>query len=421
MVQYLAVKQQLLLAYCTNVVFYMLLKAEGKSVRAHPVMKQLLELRYALEKLRAIDGKLKYQIDRLLKQATSEETEELPSTSSRPNPRALLDDHDEDDDAAEVPEKAAKGVYKAPRLAAMPYKDDESEREKRAEKLDRKKKKLRNSEMFEALREEFGTTPELSSSTGISTVTGDQRQLQAEADERREFEEDRFVRLTLSRKDKKSLKRREQEASRLDTVNNMGDFGDFEELNDIVAMASEPVAPSRGSGIAAQASLEKAMRTMQQAAGGHEEDDDDAYGFADLLAAGPEKKRARRPAPDAFIDEEGVAEEGILEAFSKKKKEFQSLKAEHYSAAPKFGGIEESVEGGAKRAASYEIMKNKGLTPHRKKANRNPRVKKREAYDKAVIRRKGQVRDVISGAGEGYGGELTGIKANIARSRKIGS
>ena len=74
---------------------------------------------------------------------------------------------------------------------------------------------------------------------------------------------------------------------------------------------------------------------------------------------------------------------------------------------------------GQKRAATYEILKNKGLTPHRKKENRNPRVKKRDKYEKALIAKKGQVREVITGEGGKYGGELTGIKANNARSRKI--
>ena len=50
--------------------------------------------------------------------------------------------------------------------------------------------------------------------------------------------------------------------------------------------------------------------------------------------------------------------------------------------------------GVTQRGVSYEIIKNRGLTPHKSKLNRNPRVKKREAYRKAVIRRKGQVVDV---------------------------
>jgi hypothetical protein len=45
-----------------------------------------------------------------------------------------------------------------------------------------------------------------------------------------------------------------------------------------------------------------------------------------------------------------------------------------------------------KRAIGYQIQKNKGLTPHRKKELRNPRVKHRMKYRKAKIRRRGQVR-----------------------------
>ncbi|KRT78737.1 hypothetical protein AMK59_8071, partial [Oryctes borbonicus] len=49
---------------------------------------------------------------------------------------------------------------------------------------------------------------------------------------------------------------------------------------------------------------------------------------------------------------------------------------------------------GEKRAITYQIAKNKGLTPHRKKEQRNPRVKHRNKFRKAKIRRKGAVRDV---------------------------
>lgn len=44
-----------------------------------------------------------------------------------------------------------------------------------------------------------------------------------------------------------------------------------------------------------------------------------------------------------------------------------------------------------KRGITYQIAKNKGLTPRRKKELRNPRVKNRMKYRKAKIRRKGQV------------------------------
>lgn len=44
-----------------------------------------------------------------------------------------------------------------------------------------------------------------------------------------------------------------------------------------------------------------------------------------------------------------------------------------------------------KRGITYQIAKNKGLTPHRKKEQRNPRVKHRNKFRKAKIRRKGAV------------------------------
>ena len=65
-VSYLEAKHLLLLHYCINIVFYLLLKAEGRPVRDHPVIPRLLELRAYLEKIRPIDKKLQYQMDKLL-------------------------------------------------------------------------------------------------------------------------------------------------------------------------------------------------------------------------------------------------------------------------------------------------------------------------------------------------------------------
>lgn len=72
-----------------------------------------------------------------------------------------------------------------------------------------------------------------------------------------------------------------------------------------------------------------------------------------------------------------------------------------------------------KRAISYQIMKNKGLTPRRKKENQNSRVKKRKKYDQAKKKLK-SVRSVYSGGLSGvYEGEKTGIKKNLTKSVKF--
>ncbi len=44
-VSYLEAKHLLLLHYCTAIVFYLLLKAEGRPVKDHPVIGRLVEIR----------------------------------------------------------------------------------------------------------------------------------------------------------------------------------------------------------------------------------------------------------------------------------------------------------------------------------------------------------------------------------------
>ncbi|KAJ8259094.1 hypothetical protein COCON_G00181060 [Conger conger] len=72
----------------------------------------------------------------------------------------------------------------------------------------------------------------------------------------------------------------------------------------------------------------------------------------------------------------------------------------------------------AKRGITYQMAKNKGLTPKRKKIDRNPRVKHREKFRRAKIRRKGQVREVRKEE-QRYSGELSGIRAGVIKSTKF--
>lgn len=83
------------------------------------------------------------------------------------------------------------------------------------------------------------------------------------------------------------------------------------------------------------------------------------------------------------------------------------------------GEIEEAGEGGiAKRPITYQIAKNKGLKQFRKKELRNPRVKHKLKYKKALIRRKGAIRTVRKEV-KRYGGEMSGIKATVKKGIKI--
>jgi len=102
----------------------------------------------------------------------------------------------------------------------------------------------------------------------------------------------------------------------------------------------------------------------------------------------------------------------------KKSKDKKALKKSIYQPAPKYPNIAAEIEG--ERAIGAMIMKNRGLVAHKAKINRNPRVKKREQYRKALIRRKGAVREVRTDEVHKYGGEGTGIRSGLSRSRKLG-
>jgi U3 small nucleolar RNA-associated protein 3 len=464
LVDFLEAKQQILLSYCVNVVFYLALKSEGRSVKTHPVLKQLLELRYVMEKMRPLDSKLKYQLDRLIKYSTLS-ADERQAMILKPNPSALRargagddsesesddeseevseeemasESEDEEEEAAASTKKAKKNynkedddaVYRPPKMAAMPYKDSEAAEEKKAKKLGRMKAKLKDSEMLRALQEEFGSAPQTESSTGVTGRSQEERDAEAAEDERRDFEEERFVRLVVSKKDKKAMKRAQKNAGRMDALAGIGDVGEFDEV-------SKLMGSSGGAGANLEA-LEGGFDDDEGddgdgGAGGYGGGDFDAKTSAALARAmtafGDDSGgKKRRRAPDGPRDSmDGGNDDGnsdddedagdMYEDFVGKKKAYKSSKKDHYSVAPRFGSEKpDNVEDGKKRAASYDIIKNRGLTPHRKKENRNPRVKKREQFRKAVIKRKGAVRDVQTGVGNQYAGETTGINKTISRSR----
>lgn len=107
---------------------------------------------------------------------------------------------------------------------------------------------------------------------------------------------------------------------------------------------------------------------------------------------------------------------------SKKKSDKAALSEAQRQAALQGGQLvqEEVVGQDGKRKISYLIEKNKGLTPHRKKDVRNPRVKKKKKYEEKK-KKLASIKPIYKG-GEGrggYGGELTGIKKGLVKSTRL--
>ena len=81
-------------------------------------------------------------------------------------------------------------------------------------------------------------------------------------------------------------------------------------------------------------------------------------------------------------------------------------------------GAEDEDDDEKRRSITFQIQKNKGLTPKRPKMQRNPRVKHRFKFDKAKKRRKGAVREARSETTR-YGGEVSGINARVKKGVKL--
>lgn len=143
-------------------------------------------------------------------------------------------------------------------------------------------------------------------------------------------------------------------------------------------------------------------------------DSGDEGASADDYQEMPSKKSAGGDDDDEDVDDFVAA----LKAKKQQRKAEREAMHEVYLDAKK-GKIDvDKLDDNGKRAINYQILKNKGLTPHRKKENRNSRVKKRIKYDKAK-KKLASTRAVYKQPTGAYAGEKTGIKKNLARSTKF--
>jgi len=451
--EYLHAKEQFASLYLVNLFYLMSLHAQKAVSRSHPVMKQLLELQYVARSLKKLDCKFEVDMRALMQICVSRQVGAKGKRSQASlgelfvNARAEInsalsqhggEDSSQSDSDAEAQSYSGDGAEEQSASGGSGSDDvegegdpDESGSDGDYEAFIREEEDAMNSASANGRRKKQKYADSSDESAGDSS--DDDIADAGEFSNARESEDSQQERSDRRKKQKQTL------------TQSLDAFGSVYSKD--VSNRSRQ-APDDSLSTAGPKLDKREKRHLQQ-----EESDEEAQeGPCDadeyyegekmdqveqllgmLGEAKGDKKRARRAAPsdDADID---PAAEGLYESFANKKKSYLSKKKDHYTPEARYGGmfdLESSeigfgkatpAEGKAKRAATYEMMKNKGLTPHRKKENRNPRVKKRIAYDKALVRRRGQVREVnTSGVntGSAYAGETTGIKANLSRSRKI--
>eukprot|EP00541_Cyclophora_tenuis_P004554 CAMPEP_0116547882 /NCGR_PEP_ID=MMETSP0397-20121206/4022_1 /TAXON_ID=216820 /ORGANISM="Cyclophora tenuis, Strain ECT3854" /LENGTH=277 /DNA_ID=CAMNT_0004072459 /DNA_START=24 /DNA_END=855 /DNA_ORIENTATION=+ len=199
------------------------------------------------------------------------------------------------------------------------------------------------------------------------------------------------------------------------------DFGDEEDISN--AKKSSQGLASTINTIQQRSATKQKKRSRDNAAERLDqpnEDDGELRRGLDMMEAELGRDDSHSEAGDGINinDDEGDLGDDFYEQISKRSKAKKEARKVLYAVAPKYPGMEEEVEG--ERAISRSILKNRGLVAHKAKINRNPRVKKREQYRKALIRRKGKVREVRTDEGHRYGGEQTGIKSGLAAVGSLG-
>ncbi|EDQ85544.1 uncharacterized protein MONBRDRAFT_34254 [Monosiga brevicollis MX1] len=126
-------------------------------------------------------------------------------------------------------------------------------------------------------------------------------------------------------------------------------------------------------------------------------------------------KRGKLPAPEDIVLSGDSADEGDHDDYYTQMLEDKQLKKLAKTLPQDDGRTDDTAE---QRSVTYQIMKNKGLLPARKKEYRNPRVRQRNKFQRAQKRRKGQVQEAVTEVPV-YRGETRGIKRTVTKSTKL--
>lgn len=425
-VSYLEAKHLLLLHYVACLVFYLMLKSEGRPVKDHPVIPRLIEIRAYLEKTRPIDKKLKYQLGKLLAAAEVEKgmigdpKETDMSLSHKPRPGALVVDEDQGKGKQVNKDEA----YRPPKLNPISMELDETDdigpgrpsAKDRRKQINASRKAARSSFVQEFAAELSGAPEEKKMGVPVGMDTVEALRHRQKLAARENVEEELMIRVPLSKDERKRLK-----AQRRAGLSGKALLDDFQD--DIADL----VHGNDDLGIGSQYS--KHRKNQVYGVDALQQRKSNASGDADV----PERESlaSRRAAMDSVrakraisyqVDEEPNEVQRFETDFYKTTKmhieKQKRSKKEAMAPDELLPPLAEPVAPGARKIDSA-IEKNRGLTPHRRKDLKNPRKKHRIKYADAKVRRKGQVQAVKSGEAGGYGGESTGIKSKVSKSVKF--
>lgn len=208
---FLEMKYQMLLSYLINLTYIVLRKSSGEKIDSDPAIDRLIEIRTVLEKIRPIDSKLKYQIDKLVKTAVGGGATEDDPQSYHANPANLVSkiDNSEDessglsDDGEDKKDKSNKShIYVPPKLAAVHFDAHTSRVDSERKSKEKSRNEILNASIMRELREEYSEAP-----LEVSTGNHVKQSISKLEQEKTEYEEKYLTRLPVTKAEKNRRKK----------------------------------------------------------------------------------------------------------------------------------------------------------------------------------------------------------------------
>nr|XP_057915355.1 neuroguidin [Doryrhamphus excisus] len=226
---FLDLRYHLLLFYLQDLTHLISIKTEGGKIKESEALNRLVAIRTVLEKMRPLDHKLKYQIDKLVRTAVTGSLAENDPLQFRPNPENLMsklsDSESDDEEESKVSEKKAARAtdrkYVPPKIAAVHYDGDMTESDRQKAHAERQKRAALRSSVIQELRQQYSDAPE---------EIRERRDFQSDRESREElhrktYEESMMVRLNVPKREKNSRKRRQMAMSgQLSGITHFGDI-----------------------------------------------------------------------------------------------------------------------------------------------------------------------------------------------------
>ncbi|KAG8176310.1 hypothetical protein JTE90_008364 [Oedothorax gibbosus] len=228
---FLDLKNHALLNYVMNLTYIILQKLTGKKIENCSAIDRLVQLRIVLEKMRPIDEKLKYQIDKMQSAVVNGSIDSTDPLRYKANPDSLnVEDEEETQE-----KKKESDIYVPPKISAAYYDEDNTLEGRKKKILERSQKRALSSSVLYELQKEYDTGPE----EIRETIDPYKIKLNQEMKERERYEEEYMLRLPMTKKQK-------HESRQLLTVTNFD--AKFDDISALEMESNDVSLKKRSSG-----------------------------------------------------------------------------------------------------------------------------------------------------------------------------